>query len=89
MSGAATAMTAPPRRSLAANSRALLALRESASPLNDVLRLDVVAGVALRLVVVAVHRLLRMPRAFLRHHLPPLFAEDDRGAYIGIAGVVA
>lgn len=84
MSGAA--LQTAPLCELTANPLALLALRESTRSLNDVLRLDVVAGIAFRLVVV--HRLLRMPRSFLSHLSPP-FPMDRRGAYIGMAGGAA
>lgn len=83
MSGAAH-MTAPPQSAgLAANARAFLAFRQAASSLRHVLRLNVVAGVAGRLVVVSIHRLLRVPRAFLRHLSPP----SRRAAYSGSGAV--
>ena len=73
---------------LAANPGALVAFPEAARPLGDILRLDVVADVARRLVVMHVHRQRRVPRAFLRHVSPP-FDWDRRGAYIGTEGVGA
>lgn len=86
MSGAI--LQTAPLWGLAANPLALLALRESARPLDDVLRLDVVAGIAFRLIVIPVHRLLRVPRAFLRHLSPP-FAQNRWGAYSGTCEAVA
>jgi hypothetical protein len=63
--------TARPVSGLAADSYALRALRKAARALHDVLVLDVVARVAVRLVVVDVARRARVPRARLGHRSSP------------------